>query len=158
MTPYDLGRASCVCRKWKYTIRNPVFWRNACLKAWQVNSIKGFEYRISTAYKITFLIMESLLWSYLELLKIIRYFNQNMMGLGGKCGCHDQGYGLMVRATISYCITLFLAPDIDWLCWVAARWLNFFILIWTNAASKCIIFRCWILFLFIRNGLSLTQP
>ncbi|RZC18226.1 F-box protein 7 [Glycine soja] len=39
MTPYDLGRASCVCRKWKYTIRNPVFWRNACLKAWQLSGI-----------------------------------------------------------------------------------------------------------------------
>lgn len=36
MTPYDMGRASCVCRKWRYTIRNPVFWRIACLKAWQV--------------------------------------------------------------------------------------------------------------------------
>ncbi|CAL0319415.1 unnamed protein product [Lupinus luteus] len=35
MTPYDMGKASCVCRKWRYTIRNPVFWRNACLKAWQ---------------------------------------------------------------------------------------------------------------------------
>ncbi|KAL2513159.1 F-box protein 7 [Abeliophyllum distichum] len=39
MTPYTLGRASCVCRKWKYTIRNPVFWRNACLKAWQLNGV-----------------------------------------------------------------------------------------------------------------------
>lgn len=37
MTPYDLGTASCVCRKWRYTIRNPVFWRNACLKAWQLS-------------------------------------------------------------------------------------------------------------------------
>lgn len=36
MTPYNLGRAACVCRKWRYTVRNPVFWRNACLKAWQV--------------------------------------------------------------------------------------------------------------------------
>ncbi|KAK6938402.1 F-box protein Hrt3/FBXO9, C-terminal, partial [Dillenia turbinata] len=35
MSPYTLGRASCVCRKWRYTIRNPLFWRNACLKAWQ---------------------------------------------------------------------------------------------------------------------------
>lgn len=35
-TPYTLGKAACVCRKWRYTIRNPVFWRNACLKAWQV--------------------------------------------------------------------------------------------------------------------------
>ncbi|WRX30283.1 F-box domain - like 10 [Theobroma cacao] len=34
MTPYDLGRASCVCQKWRYSIRNPVFWRSACLKAW----------------------------------------------------------------------------------------------------------------------------
>ena len=101
-------------------------------EAWLVNSIKGFEYRISTAYKITFLIMESLLWSYLELLKIIRYFNQNMMGLGGKCGCHDQGCGLMVRATISYCITLFLAPHIDWLLLIfvivslSGMWLTLF--------------------------------
>lgn len=35
-----MGKASCVCRKWRYTIRNPVFWRNACLKAWQVNSVE----------------------------------------------------------------------------------------------------------------------
>ncbi|XP_075647404.1 F-box protein 7 isoform X2 [Castanea sativa] len=39
MTPHDLGRASCVCRKWRYTIRNPVFWRNACLKAWQLSGV-----------------------------------------------------------------------------------------------------------------------
>ncbi|PNX83727.1 F-box protein 7-like, partial [Trifolium pratense] len=37
MTPYDMGKASCVCRKWRYTIRNPVFWRNACLKGWQLS-------------------------------------------------------------------------------------------------------------------------
>ncbi|XP_057973989.1 F-box protein 7 isoform X2 [Malania oleifera] len=39
MSPYDLGRASCVCRKWRYTIRNPVFWRYACLKAWQLAGV-----------------------------------------------------------------------------------------------------------------------
>ncbi|KAL6217111.1 hypothetical protein ACLB2K_010328 [Fragaria x ananassa] len=39
MTPYDMGRASCVCRKWRYTIRNPVFWRIACLKAWQLSGV-----------------------------------------------------------------------------------------------------------------------
>ncbi|KAK6132304.1 hypothetical protein DH2020_033928 [Rehmannia glutinosa] len=39
MTPYTLGRAACVCRKWRYTIRNPVFWRNACLRAWQLNGV-----------------------------------------------------------------------------------------------------------------------
>lgn len=38
-TPFDLGRASCVCRKWRYTIRNPVFWRSACLKAWQLSGV-----------------------------------------------------------------------------------------------------------------------
>ncbi|XP_010247678.1 PREDICTED: F-box protein 7 [Nelumbo nucifera] len=37
MTPYSLGRAACVCRKWRYTIRNPLFWRSACLKAWQLS-------------------------------------------------------------------------------------------------------------------------
>jgi hypothetical protein len=40
MNPYDMGKASCVCRKWRYTIRNPVFWRNACLKGWQVRSME----------------------------------------------------------------------------------------------------------------------
>lgn len=39
MSPYYLGRASCVCRKWRYTIRNPVFWRSACLKAWQLSGV-----------------------------------------------------------------------------------------------------------------------
>ncbi|GMH31239.1 hypothetical protein Nepgr_033082 [Nepenthes gracilis] len=39
MTAYNLGRASCVCRKWRYTIRNPVFWRNACLRAWQLSGV-----------------------------------------------------------------------------------------------------------------------
>ncbi|KAJ8615323.1 hypothetical protein MRB53_034695 [Persea americana] len=37
MTPYSLGRAACVCRKWRYTIRNPMFWRSACLKTWQMS-------------------------------------------------------------------------------------------------------------------------
>ncbi|KAJ6954325.1 F-box protein 7-like isoform X3 [Populus alba x Populus x berolinensis] len=39
MAPYDLGRAACVCRKWRYTLRNPIFWRNACLKAWQLSGM-----------------------------------------------------------------------------------------------------------------------
>ncbi|KAF5955060.1 hypothetical protein HYC85_007916 [Camellia sinensis] len=39
MTPYNLGRAACVCRKWRYTIRNPVYWRIACLKAWQISGV-----------------------------------------------------------------------------------------------------------------------
>ncbi|KAH0452011.1 hypothetical protein IEQ34_019310 [Dendrobium chrysotoxum] len=37
MSPYSLGRAACVCRKWRYTIRNPILWRSACLKAWQLS-------------------------------------------------------------------------------------------------------------------------
>lgn len=39
MPPYSLGRACCVCRKWRYTVRNPVLWRNACLKAWQLSGV-----------------------------------------------------------------------------------------------------------------------
>ncbi|KAL7595112.1 F-box protein 7 [Lactuca sativa] len=39
MTPYNLGKAACVCRKWRNTVRNPVFWRNACLKAWQISGV-----------------------------------------------------------------------------------------------------------------------
>ncbi|KAL8485619.1 hypothetical protein ACS0TY_027782 [Phlomoides rotata] len=39
MDSYTLGRAACVCRKWRYTIRNPIFWRNACLRAWQLNGV-----------------------------------------------------------------------------------------------------------------------
>ncbi|XP_077248817.1 F-box protein 7 [Tasmannia lanceolata] len=37
MNPYSLGRAACVCRKWRYTIWNPSFWRSACLKTWQLS-------------------------------------------------------------------------------------------------------------------------
>ncbi|KAK1407564.1 hypothetical protein QVD17_39183 [Tagetes erecta] len=39
MSPYNLGKAACVCRKWRNTVRNPVFWRNACLKAWQISGV-----------------------------------------------------------------------------------------------------------------------
>ncbi|XP_078172694.1 F-box protein 7 [Carex rostrata] len=45
MKPFTLGRASCVCRKWKYTIRNPCLWRAACLKTWQ-NSGTEMNYHI----------------------------------------------------------------------------------------------------------------
>ncbi|XP_008781492.1 F-box protein 7 isoform X2 [Phoenix dactylifera] len=44
-SPYTLGRAACVCRKWRYTIRNPSLWRTVCLKTWQMS---GAE----TNYKI----------------------------------------------------------------------------------------------------------
>eukprot|EP00252_Welwitschia_mirabilis_P014201 TRINITY_DN3126_c0_g1_i3.p1 TRINITY_DN3126_c0_g1~~TRINITY_DN3126_c0_g1_i3.p1 ORF type:complete len:296 (+),score=52.38 TRINITY_DN3126_c0_g1_i3:251-1138(+) len=37
MPPYTLGRAACVCRKWRYAIRNPSLWRNACVSAWQLS-------------------------------------------------------------------------------------------------------------------------
>lgn len=39
MNAYTLGKAACVCRKWHYTICNPIFWRNACLKAWQITGV-----------------------------------------------------------------------------------------------------------------------
>jgi F-box protein 9 len=39
MDPYNIGKAACVCRKWKYIIRNPIFWRNLCLKAWQLSGV-----------------------------------------------------------------------------------------------------------------------
>ncbi|XP_020584380.1 F-box protein 7 [Phalaenopsis equestris] len=37
MSPFSLGRAACVCRKWRYTIHNPILWRRACLKTWQLS-------------------------------------------------------------------------------------------------------------------------
>lgn len=39
MVPYWLGRAACVCRKWRYATRAPILWRNACLKTWQACSL-----------------------------------------------------------------------------------------------------------------------
>ncbi|THU50255.1 hypothetical protein C4D60_Mb06t18250 [Musa balbisiana] len=45
MSPYKLGRAACVCRKWRYTIRNPNLWRNACLRIWQSSGAEA-NYRI----------------------------------------------------------------------------------------------------------------
>jgi hypothetical protein len=39
MSPYTLGRAMCVCRKWRYSIRHcSALWQSACLKAWQTIS------------------------------------------------------------------------------------------------------------------------
>ncbi|KAH9298323.1 hypothetical protein KI387_030005, partial [Taxus chinensis] len=35
MTPYSLGRAACVCRKWRYAVWMPCLWRNACINTWQ---------------------------------------------------------------------------------------------------------------------------
>uniref|UniRef100_A0A0D6QR07 F-box domain-containing protein n=1 Tax=Araucaria cunninghamii TaxID=56994 RepID=A0A0D6QR07_ARACU len=35
MTPYSLGRAACICRKWRNAVRTPSLWRNACINTWQ---------------------------------------------------------------------------------------------------------------------------
>lgn len=40
MTPYTLGRAGCVCRKWRYAIRNPFLWQKACISAWQISGVE----------------------------------------------------------------------------------------------------------------------
>eukprot|EP00250_Pteridium_aquilinum_P014643 c22113_g1_i1 orf=231-1166(+) len=40
LTPYSLGCAGCVCRKWRYAIRNPVLWQKACLSTWQVFGVE----------------------------------------------------------------------------------------------------------------------
>ncbi|XP_078440923.1 F-box protein 7 [Wolffia australiana] len=45
MLPYSLGRAACVCRKWRYMTRNPTLWRAACLKVWQASGMLE-NYRI----------------------------------------------------------------------------------------------------------------
>ncbi|GLJ36845.1 hypothetical protein SUGI_0743820 [Cryptomeria japonica] len=37
MTPYSLGRAACVCRKWRYAVRIPSLWRKACINTWQLS-------------------------------------------------------------------------------------------------------------------------
>uniref|UniRef100_A0A453BZQ9 F-box protein n=1 Tax=Aegilops tauschii subsp. strangulata TaxID=200361 RepID=A0A453BZQ9_AEGTS len=50
MSPYTLGRAACVCRKWKYTTRNPTLWRNACLKTWQRNGIEANFRMVQSLY------------------------------------------------------------------------------------------------------------
>jgi len=42
-----LWAGACVCRKWKYALRQPCLWKTACLKAWQVRETKrqpaGFQ-------------------------------------------------------------------------------------------------------------------
>jgi F-box protein 9 len=44
MSPYALGRAACVCRKWRYATRSPILWRNACLKTWQACLFFSFSF------------------------------------------------------------------------------------------------------------------
>lgn len=73
MAPYTLGKAACVCRKWRYTIRNPVYWRNACLKAWQVDTIPSiylFFDLHDLLSEIQFFLCSSMGW-----LKIIRFYS-----------------------------------------------------------------------------------
>ncbi|KAJ7539782.1 hypothetical protein O6H91_11G108600 [Diphasiastrum complanatum] len=50
MTPYTLGRAACVCRKWRYAILSPSLWRSACLKAWQTTGLEENEKIVSKIY------------------------------------------------------------------------------------------------------------
>ncbi|XP_062183783.1 F-box protein 7-like isoform X3 [Phragmites australis] len=50
MSPYTLGRASCVCRKWKYTARNPTLWRTACLKTWQRSGMEANYRMVQSLY------------------------------------------------------------------------------------------------------------
>ncbi|CAL9191588.1 unnamed protein product [Musa hybrid cultivar] len=40
-----MRRAACVCRKWRYTIRNPNLWGDACLRIWQSSGAEA-NYRI----------------------------------------------------------------------------------------------------------------
>ncbi|XP_073003281.1 F-box protein 7 [Typha latifolia] len=50
MNPYTLGRAACVCRKWRYTIRNPSLWRSACLKTWQMSGAETNHKMVQSMY------------------------------------------------------------------------------------------------------------
>jgi len=50
MVPYWLGRAACVCRKWRYATRAPILWRNACLKTWQVSGQEENERILQEQY------------------------------------------------------------------------------------------------------------
>ncbi|KAG0592611.1 hypothetical protein M758_1G260000 [Ceratodon purpureus] len=50
LTPYSLGRAACVCRKWRYSTRMPCLWRNACLKTWQVSGREENERLCAETY------------------------------------------------------------------------------------------------------------
>lgn len=99
MSPYNLGRASCVCRKWRYAIRNPLFWRNACLKAWQVQLLNFFVFWSIYSY-LTLLICFTwnliFCWSFLEWWTTTKYYSQNMKGHGERCGFLDQECELMV--------------------------------------------------------------
>lgn len=137
MTPYDMGKASCVSWKWRYTIRNPVFWRNACLKGWQVMSLEVLNMDLLLLIS---LISDygAFLWSSLERLKTIRYFNQNTTAHGGKCGSYGQGCDLTVSTTISYFIALFPALRIDqWPVMVKFFYSHGFFFLHTNFPRLC---------------------
>lgn len=50
MSPINLGRAACVCRKWWYTIRTPSIWQTACLSALQDCSEEDQEKLLKRTY------------------------------------------------------------------------------------------------------------
>jgi hypothetical protein len=75
------------------------------------------------------------LWSSLEQLKTIRYFNQNTMAHGGKCGFYVQGCELMVSAAIYYFIALFHDPHVVWKCIVFNLKVWLLQIIWSSLSS-----------------------
>ncbi|KAH7279362.1 hypothetical protein KP509_37G016100 [Ceratopteris richardii] len=50
MTPYGLGVAACVCRKWRYATRNPVLWQKACLTTWQIFGVEENLQMVRSSY------------------------------------------------------------------------------------------------------------
>eukprot|EP00850_Spirogloea_muscicola_P017173 SM000145S00790 [mRNA] locus=s145:38717:41309:- [translate_table: standard] len=50
MSPIVLGQAMCVCRQWRFAARSPVFWRAACLKAWQATGAEENEKMLQKLY------------------------------------------------------------------------------------------------------------
>lgn len=51
MTPYALGAAACVCRKWRYATRNPVLWQKACLSTWQMFEVEQNTLLLRSSYR-----------------------------------------------------------------------------------------------------------
>ncbi|KAJ8476967.1 hypothetical protein OPV22_020694 [Ensete ventricosum] len=102
MSPDTLGRTAWVCRKWRYTIRNPNLWRNACLGIWQssgaeanyriVQSLYDGSWRMWLVSMLAEIPTHSYMWSVTTVKMVAK-----LMNLASKADCVFKGDYILIK-------------------------------------------------------------